>query len=212
MDPQREKAGLQQSIDRLDDPVLSNVAERIVDRVLDCQKHFTNVLLLGGCHDVVAAHLAPGTKGIEHITHLDSANSLLQNAHSIAESRFAQYTSTRTLVHAQQEHLLEHVPEQSFDLVIACLGLHWANDLPGTMVQARRALKPDGFFLSAIFGEETVPVCAFKMQCNSSFCIRCFYPVPELFLASINKCLLVCRLLLCLPTMEKGTANCMLAC
>jgi len=42
--------------------------------------------------------------------------------------------------------------EQSLDLVVSTLGLHWANDLPGAMIQVRRALKPDGLFIGAIFG------------------------------------------------------------
>jgi SAM-dependent methyltransferase len=43
----------------------------------------------------------------------------------------------------------------SLDLVVSTLALHWANDLPGVLIQIRRALKPDGLFLGAIFGGET---------------------------------------------------------
>ncbi|XP_040940252.1 putative methyltransferase At1g22800, mitochondrial isoform X3 [Gossypium hirsutum] len=42
------------------------------------------------------------------------------------------------------------------DLVISCLGLHWTNDLPGAMIQCKLALKPDGLFLAAILGGETL--------------------------------------------------------
>ncbi|KAG8633588.1 hypothetical protein MANES_18G119700v8 [Manihot esculenta] len=45
---------------------------------------------------------------------------------------------------------------RSLDLVISCLGLHWTNDLPGAMIQSRLALKPDGLFLAAILGGETL--------------------------------------------------------
>jgi SAM-dependent methyltransferase len=45
--------------------------------------------------------------------------------------------------------------EASLDLVVSTLALHWANDLPGVMIQIRRALKPDGLFLGAILGGET---------------------------------------------------------
>ncbi|KAL3325898.1 hypothetical protein AABB24_036893 [Solanum stoloniferum] len=48
------------------------------------------------------------------------------------------------------------VKENSVDLVISCLGLHWTNDLPGAMIQSRLALKPDGLFLAAILGGETL--------------------------------------------------------
>ncbi|NHO31105.1 methyltransferase domain-containing protein [Acetobacter sp. LMG 1636] len=39
---------------------------------------------------------------------------------------------------------------QTFDLVIASLSLHWVNDLPGTLMQIRHILKPDGLFLASI--------------------------------------------------------------
>jgi SAM-dependent methyltransferase len=44
----------------------------------------------------------------------------------------------------------------SFDLVTSVLSLHAVNDLPGVLVQIRRALKPDGLFMAALFGGETL--------------------------------------------------------
>jgi SAM-dependent methyltransferase len=44
----------------------------------------------------------------------------------------------------------------SLDLVVSALALHWAEDLPGLLVQIRRALKPDGLFLAAVAGGETL--------------------------------------------------------
>jgi SAM-dependent methyltransferase len=42
------------------------------------------------------------------------------------------------------------------DLVVAILSLHGLNDLPGALVQIRRALKPDGLFLAALLGGATL--------------------------------------------------------
>ncbi|HEX9859357.1 MAG TPA: methyltransferase domain-containing protein, partial [Paracoccaceae bacterium] len=42
------------------------------------------------------------------------------------------------------------------DLVIHALALHWANDPVGQLVQCRRALRPDGLFLGALFGGQTL--------------------------------------------------------
>jgi SAM-dependent methyltransferase len=52
----------------------------------------------------------------------------------------------------------EHLPfaPESFDLVVSVLALHAVNDLPGTLAQIRRVLKPDGLFLAALFGGETL--------------------------------------------------------
>lgn len=44
----------------------------------------------------------------------------------------------------------------SQDLIVSLLTLHWANDLPGALTQIRRALKPDGLFLGALFGAGTL--------------------------------------------------------
>jgi len=44
----------------------------------------------------------------------------------------------------------------SLDLVVSLLALHWTNDLPGALIQIRRALKPDGLFVGAVFGGATL--------------------------------------------------------
>ena len=44
----------------------------------------------------------------------------------------------------------------SFDLIASALSLQWANDLPGVLVQLRRALAPDGLFLAALVGGQSL--------------------------------------------------------
>jgi SAM-dependent methyltransferase len=46
--------------------------------------------------------------------------------------------------------------DASLDLVVSALTLQFVNDLPGTLVQIRRALKPDGLFVAALIGGETL--------------------------------------------------------
>jgi SAM-dependent methyltransferase len=46
--------------------------------------------------------------------------------------------------------------EATLDLVVGCLTLHWVNDLPGALVQIRRALKPGGLFVAAMLGGDTL--------------------------------------------------------
>lgn len=46
--------------------------------------------------------------------------------------------------------------EGAHDLVVHAMCLHWANDPVGQLVQARRALKADGFFVAAFFGGQTL--------------------------------------------------------
>jgi len=40
----------------------------------------------------------------------------------------------------------------SIDLMASVLALHWTNDLPGALIQIRRALKPGGLFIGGILG------------------------------------------------------------
>lgn len=46
--------------------------------------------------------------------------------------------------------------DASVDLIVSGLSLQWANDLPGALLQIRRALKSDGLFLAALIGGETL--------------------------------------------------------
>jgi SAM-dependent methyltransferase len=45
---------------------------------------------------------------------------------------------------------------QSFDLVVSLMTLHAVDDPVGALAQYARALKPDGLFIGAAFGEETL--------------------------------------------------------
>jgi SAM-dependent methyltransferase len=53
---------------------------------------------------------------------------------------------------------LDDVPlePETVNLIVSPLALHLINDLPGTLVRIRRALKPDGLFLAAIPGSGTL--------------------------------------------------------
>lgn len=42
------------------------------------------------------------------------------------------------------------------DLIVSLLALHQVNDLPGALVQARQALRPDGLFLACLPGGRTL--------------------------------------------------------
>lgn len=46
--------------------------------------------------------------------------------------------------------------DESADLIVSLLTLHWANDLPGALAQIKRALKPDGLFIGTLFGAGTL--------------------------------------------------------
>src|SRR4051794_26385260 len=61
---------------------------------------------------------------------------------------------TRPAIAAEIEAL--PVRDGSLDLVVSALALHFANDLPGALLQVRRALRPDGLFLAALLGGDSL--------------------------------------------------------
>src|SRR6266699_2950184 len=44
----------------------------------------------------------------------------------------------------------------ALDLVVSALALQFVNDLPGALLQIRRALRPDGLFVAALLGGDTL--------------------------------------------------------
>lgn len=48
------------------------------------------------------------------------------------------------------------LPEASLNLAVSALAFQFVNDLPGVLVQIRRALKPDGLLLAALIGGDSL--------------------------------------------------------
>jgi SAM-dependent methyltransferase len=78
-----------------------------------------------------------------------------QGGTMIAAEPLAAYLRPGGLTVAADEEALPF-RDGSFDLVVSAFALHWVNDLPGTLLQIRRALKPDGLFLAVMAGGETL--------------------------------------------------------
>jgi NADH dehydrogenase [ubiquinone] 1 alpha subcomplex assembly factor 5 len=48
------------------------------------------------------------------------------------------------------------VADGSYDLAVSGLSLHLVDDLPGALIQLRRALRPDGLLMAALLGGDTL--------------------------------------------------------
>lgn len=125
------------------DFLLRDVAERLADRLNDVTRRFPVALDLG-CHTGEMADTLAGRGGIETLVQCDLSPAMAARAGANGHPSLA----------ADEEWL--PFADHSFDLVISCLSLHWVNDLPGTLLQIRRVLKPDGLFLGAMLGGETL--------------------------------------------------------
>ena len=130
------------------DFLLREVAERLVDRLEDVRRAFPRALDLGCHHGVVAEALA-GRGGIESLVQADLSPAMARRA-----ARRSAGNGPAAVVVADEEAL--PFAEGSLDLVVSVLSLHWVNDLPGALLQIARALKPDGLFLAAMIGGDSL--------------------------------------------------------
>ena len=120
--------------------LLARVADDLMERLSAIRRIFPVALNLGAHHGLLGRRLRQ-IPGVEMVIDLDPSAPLL-----------AQGDGPR--VQADEEAL--PFADQSLDLVVSGLSLHLVNDLPGTLIQIRRALKPDGLLLAALLGGTTL--------------------------------------------------------
>ena len=111
--------------------VLRDAAERLLDRLDDTNRRFTDALDVGG-RGIVASMLRQ--RGMRVVScDLSPTMAALNGGPCVAAD----------------EEFLPFAPA-SFDLIIASLSLHWVNDLPGALLQLRQALRPEGLLLASL--------------------------------------------------------------
>jgi len=102
------------------------IAEELVERLAFVNRRFGHVLLIAAEPEAIAARLMEGGQVKAVETRLPSAN----------------------------EHL--GLAEERYDAVFSVLDLQTFNDVPGALIQMRRALKPDGLLLACLFAGDTL--------------------------------------------------------
>jgi SAM-dependent methyltransferase len=120
------------------------IAGRLVERLDDVRRGFACALDLGSHGDEIATALGQRQAvewPVEWLVRADLGHGFAQRARGPAV--------------VADEEFLPFAP-QSFDLVVSAMDLHWVNDLPGTLVQIRRILRPDGLLLGAMLGGATL--------------------------------------------------------
>ncbi len=118
------------------DFLLARVGDELRARLEAILRNFPIAVDLGAHHGVLGDVLAP----------IDSLGIVIHTDHCLP--LLAQCGGARIV--CDEESL--PFARQSLDLVVSGLALHAVNDLPGTLIQIRRALKPDGLFLAAVLG------------------------------------------------------------
>jgi len=122
------------------DFLLQRVADDLAERLSIVRRAFPQAADLGSHHGVVARRIA-ACPNVGRLVSFDPSPALL-----------AQAPAPRV------QGSLEALPfaEAALDLVVSGLSLQLIDDLPGTLLQIRRALKPDGLLLAALLGGETL--------------------------------------------------------
>jgi SAM-dependent methyltransferase len=122
------------------DFLLSRVADDFVERLSIVRREFPMAANIGAYHGLLAERLRR-LPNIGEIVDVESSKRCLG------------LTPGRKI--AAEDDALPFAA-QSLDLVVSGLSLQLVNDLPGALVQINRALKPDGLFLGALLGGETL--------------------------------------------------------
>ena len=123
------------------DFLVKATAEALADRLDDISRQFPRGLILG-YGGGAAARALEGHGGIGSWVHSDLSPAMVANAQGLQRV-------------AADEEALPFAAE-AFDVIVSALALHWVNDLPGALVQARRCLRPDGLFLATLLGGDTL--------------------------------------------------------
>ena len=113
------------------------VAQDLANRLKLIRRSFETCVDLGG-H---TGHLGALLKEISLIT-ADLSEAMVSQA------------STPLKVVLDEEAL--PFANNSLDLIMSALSLHWVNDFPGLLAQSFQCLKPDGLFLIALLGGHTL--------------------------------------------------------
>jgi SAM-dependent methyltransferase len=116
-------------------------ADDILERLSFIRRDFSMVLDLGASTGTLTQRLREAGIGRDRIISLDLSERLLSGSSGL-----------RVLA---DEELLP-IRSASLDLVVSALSLQLVNDLPGTLLQIRRALKPDGLMLVSLLGGMTL--------------------------------------------------------
>jgi SAM-dependent methyltransferase len=128
--------------------LLDRVAQELSERLATVLRRFDRAVDLGTPGNAVKRELIR----TGHVGVILSAGPSTANVPARTDRDAALDNGLATVV---DEEMLPF-REGSLDLLVSALSLQFVNDLPGTLVQIRRALKPDGLLLAALAGGDTL--------------------------------------------------------
>lgn len=122
------------------DFLLHRAADDIADRLAVVKREFATAVVIGAHHGVLGTRLR-GLARVGAVIEMEACEPLLARC---GDLRLA----------GDEEAL--PFRDGSVDLVVSALTLQHVNDLPGTLAQVGRVLKPDGLFVAAFIGGQSL--------------------------------------------------------
>ncbi|KAH9817287.1 S-adenosyl-L-methionine-dependent methyltransferase [Melampsora americana] len=116
---------------------------------MDIKRRYREVVDLGSGPGVLVRDLEE-YEGLEKVIMTDASEPMLWRDPNIIDNPSINIQRILT----DEESL--NLSPNTHECIMSCLSLHWVNDLPGTLVQIKDALKPDGVFIGAMFGGDTL--------------------------------------------------------
>ena len=117
------------------DFIHQETAEIITQTILDCKRNFDNILEIGARNSFLGKKIA-ALKNAQKLVQTDLAINFQPNV--VMDDEYSCFK------------------EQSFDLIISNLNLHFVNDILQNLVSVKKILKPGGMFVASFFGEENL--------------------------------------------------------
>jgi len=121
------------------DFLLRRVADDLAERLTFIKRTFPLAANIGAHHGLLSRRIR-GVAGIEHVVDVERSLRLLggEGLRVVADEEALPFAAA------------------TLDLAVSGLSLQLVNDLPGALVQIRRALKPDGLLLASLLGGATL--------------------------------------------------------
>ena len=129
------------SVDKAPDFLLHWAVDDMIERLKMVQRDFPQAAEVMGHTGILAKTLRDASKN-RRVTRVEACQTFLNDTPGVDAKV------------GDEEHL--PIPLASQDLIVAPLCLHTTNDVPGALIQMRKALKPDGLLMAVLPGEDTL--------------------------------------------------------
>ncbi|MFT5703397.1 MAG: ubiquinone/menaquinone biosynthesis C-methylase UbiE [Rickettsiales bacterium] len=121
------------------DFIHQEIGQIIIESILDCKRNFDDILEIGAGNGFIGKEIL-NLKKTKKLLQIDPSSKMVSKNHLDLEM--------------DDENLC--FEDQSFDLVMSNLNLHFINDIPKNLIDIKNIMKPKGFFIASFFGEENL--------------------------------------------------------